>query len=186
MTSAELADRLDATPSANGWAARCPAHEDARASLSVSEAVDGRTLIKCHAGCESDAIVSAMGLTLADLFSERSGTAERQQSTKYNYFAADGTLAYQAVRFQPKDFRQRRPDGAGGWLWNMAGADRVLYRLPELHGCELGVGVEGEKDADERWRRRQVARSLLAAASGGWRAARHHPARQRPSWPAAR
>jgi hypothetical protein len=41
-------------------------------------------------------------------------------------------LLYQVVRFAPKDFRQRRPDGPGGWTWNLKGVRRVLYRLFEL------------------------------------------------------
>jgi putative DNA primase/helicase len=53
----------------------------------------------------------------------------------------------------PKGFRQRRPDGAGGWIWNMKGARRVLFRLPELRaGIAAGKAVyvtEGEKDALE-------------------------------------
>ncbi len=33
------------------WTARCPAHEDARSSLSVAQGNDGRALLTCHAGC---------------------------------------------------------------------------------------------------------------------------------------
>ena len=50
----------------------------------------------------------------------------------YDYCDANGGVLYQAVRYKPKDFRQRKPDGKGGWEWNMQGVDRVLYRLPEL------------------------------------------------------
>jgi len=34
----------------SGWSARCPAHEDRQASLSIAEGEDGRVLLKCHAG----------------------------------------------------------------------------------------------------------------------------------------
>ncbi len=54
-----------------GWVARCPAHDDERPSLSISEGDDGRALVHCHAGCTPDAIVQAMGLTLRDLMPER-------------------------------------------------------------------------------------------------------------------
>ena len=56
--------------SGSGWTARCPAHEDKKASLSVSEGVDGRVLIKCFAGCTAEAIVYAVGLEMGDLFPE--------------------------------------------------------------------------------------------------------------------
>lgn len=49
---------------------RCPAHEDARASLSVSEGRDGRALLKCHAGCTVEAIVASLGLDMKDLFAD--------------------------------------------------------------------------------------------------------------------
>src|SRR5262245_63486625 len=49
----------------------------------------------------------------------------------YDYTDDEGELLYQVVRLEPKDFRQRRPDGKDGWTWS-AGERRVLYRLPEL------------------------------------------------------
>ena len=52
-----------------GWSARCPAHDDGTASLSISEGSDGRTLLKCHAGCTTDAVCGKLGLNLSDLFS---------------------------------------------------------------------------------------------------------------------
>ena len=67
----------------------------------------------------------------------------------YDYTDDKGELLYQVVRLEPKDFRQRRPDGKGGWTWS-AGERRVLYRLPELvQFPDASVFVtEGEKDAD--------------------------------------
>jgi len=48
--------------------AKCPAHDDRTPSLSVCEGIDGRALVYCHAGCESAAIVAALGLQWPDLF----------------------------------------------------------------------------------------------------------------------
>src|SRR5262249_40178341 len=50
----------------------------------------------------------------------------------YDYTDDMGTLLYQVVRFEPKNFRQRQPDGKGGWNWNVNGIRRVPYRWPEL------------------------------------------------------
>ncbi|MFH1743008.1 MAG: AAA family ATPase [bacterium] len=69
----------------------------------------------------------------------------------YDYCKGDGTLSYQVVRYEPKDFRQRQPDGKDGWIWNLNGVERVLYHLPELLEADLKELVfvtEGEKDAD--------------------------------------
>lgn len=50
-----------------GWMARCPAHEDRRPSLSISQGEDGRVLMHCHAGCTPEAVTEALGLNLRDL-----------------------------------------------------------------------------------------------------------------------
>ena len=57
------------------------------------------------------------------------------------------------MRFDPKDFRQRRPVGTGKWEWNLKGVKRPLppYRLPELLKADpedLVFDTEGEKDAE--------------------------------------
>lgn len=55
------------------WIARCPAHEDKRPSLAVRALDDGRVLIHDFAGCSTNDVLAAVGLTLEDLFSERQG-----------------------------------------------------------------------------------------------------------------
>jgi hypothetical protein len=52
--------------------ARCPNHDDRHPSLSVSEGVDQRCLLHCHAGCDADEVVAALDLEWRDLFSEAS------------------------------------------------------------------------------------------------------------------
>jgi len=59
--------------SGKGWTARCPAHDDRLASLSIGEGDDGRVLVKCHAGCTVEEIVATLGLGLRDLFPEGPG-----------------------------------------------------------------------------------------------------------------
>jgi len=52
-----------------GWTALCPAHDDHRPSLGVTEGSAGRILVKCHsAGCTPERIVESMGLSMSDLF----------------------------------------------------------------------------------------------------------------------
>ena len=41
-----------------------------------------------------------------------------------------GSVLFEVVRYAPKDFRQRRPNGKGDWIWNLSNARRVPYRLP--------------------------------------------------------
>src|SRR5437016_4764349 len=92
----------------DGWTARCPAHDDARNSLSIGTGADGRWLLKCHAGCELDDILAAARIEHADLFAE-DRTGPHRIAVTYDYRDESRELLYQVVRFDPKDFRQRRP-----------------------------------------------------------------------------
>lgn len=70
-----LLARLEgARKSGKGYTARCPAHGDRHASLSIGEAPTGAVLLHCHAGCTADAICSAIGLEVSDLFPPRPET----------------------------------------------------------------------------------------------------------------
>jgi AAA domain-containing protein len=135
----------------------CSSHEDERRqSLALSQGDDGKLLAHCYAGCQTEAILAAVGLRIADLFPDRftngnghsPHTGGREIVATYDYVDGAGTPLYQVVRFAPKDFRQRRPDGQGGWIWNLEGVRRVLYRLPDLAEQTRCVWTEGEKDAD--------------------------------------
>jgi hypothetical protein len=130
-----------------GWTAKCPSHEDERPSLSINEGEDGRVLIKCFAGCSVEQVIQTLNLSIQDLFSDRSNEKARIVST-YDYTDEKGALLFQVVRFEPKDFRARRPDVRGGWTWNLEGVRRVLYRLPDLLRTERVLIVEGEKDVE--------------------------------------
>lgn len=133
-----------------GWQCICPAHDDRRTSLTVRLA--DRTndvLLKCHAGCGYDAILQAAGLNRTDCYGERGTRPMGEIVATYDYQDEHGKLLFQSVRFEPKDFKQRRPVN-GGWEWGLGNTRRVLYRLPGLLADERQpvVLVEGEKDAD--------------------------------------
>jgi hypothetical protein len=66
----------------------------------------------------------------------------------YDYVDVQGNLLFQVCRMDPKDFRQRQPNGKGGWMWNLKGIDLVLYRLPEVLQAQEVIIVEGEKDTE--------------------------------------
>lgn len=157
MTTAELVDRLKGHKSGNGFVARCPAHEDKNPSLSISTGTDGRILLKCHVGCTAEMICSAAGIKLSDLFNDEkphpNGKA-RRIVTFYDYHDETGNLLFQVVRYDPKDFRQRKPDVSSidGWSWSVKGIRRVPYRLPEVLKAvaeHRPVFIcEGEKDVN--------------------------------------
>jgi len=147
------------------WQAFCPVHEadgqGHKPSLSVGTGDDGRVLIHCHAGCPTESVLAALGLKLADLMppTRRKPPVRKNQRKvlgpivkTYDYLDAHGNLLFQVTRHDdPKTFRQRRPDGNGGWIPNLNGTPRVLYKLQELLAAdpdEWVFVVEGEKDVE--------------------------------------
>ncbi|HWQ35423.1 MAG TPA: hypothetical protein VNQ79_21430 [Blastocatellia bacterium] len=69
MTINEILEKFDGVKKQGaGWQARCPAHDDRKASLSQGK--NGATVLYCHAGCGAKEVLAVVGLTTADLFAE--------------------------------------------------------------------------------------------------------------------
>ena len=109
----------------NGYDAICPCHDDKHQSLSIAEK-EGQFLAYCHAGCSFESIIKAL-----DLWPD-SNNMKPVITDTYDYTDAEGLLLYQVVRYQPKGFKQRRPDGRGDWVWDLKGITPTLYHLPEV------------------------------------------------------
>lgn len=156
MRAQELAEALGGRRAGAGWLAHCPVpghgkgRGDVNPSLSIGED-NGKVLVKCMAGCSQADVIAALRRRNLWPGAEPEGSSHRIIAT-YDYVDAEGRLLFQVVRFEPKGFRQRRPDGKGGWVWNLNGVEPVLYRLPDvLAAVKAGQRVyvcEGEKDAD--------------------------------------
>jgi len=177
LTFEQILERLpDRKSTSNGWQAKCPAHDDRKASLCIHQEPDGKVLMMCQAGCETKDILAALGLTWNDLFPEKSQSAPSQPGQRkkrnrsfagdrrvvatYDYVNEDGELLYQVQRTDTKEFIQRRRvirDNVAKWEYNIKGVTRVLYRLPQIRSA-ITEGrpiylVEGEKDVHtlESW-----------------------------------
>lgn len=74
-------------------------------------------LLRCFAGCDKERILEELGLEWRDLYSKQGSSGSEKSShivATYNYTDASGNLLHQTVRYEPKRFSQRRPDGKGG------------------------------------------------------------------------
>lgn len=156
-----------------GWKATCPCHDDRHQSLSVGATADGTVLLHCHRNppCPFEQIVAALSLTPRDLFAETAPRrVPRQIEAIYSYRDEDGQLLFQSVRYRPKAFTIRHPDGHGGWVWRRP-ARLVPYRLPELLAADPAEPVfvvEGEKAAD-RLAREGLVVTTSAMGASNWR-----------------
>lgn len=193
MTPVEtlIAKLPGAKKAGNSWSARCPAHEDRKASLSVSAGDDGTALVKCHAGCDTSAILAAVGMTLADLFPPKPGPAparngksktggqtfptakdavaelERRhgkRSAPWTYHNAHGEPVGLVVRWDRPQGKDIRPvaQHANSWRIGAIPEPRPLYGLPDLAAARRVIVCEGEKAVD-------AARALgfIATTSAG-------------------
>ena len=165
LSFAALCERLNAHRVGRNWTAKCPAHEDHNPSLSLAEGRDG-ILLFCHAGCGLVSICDALGIEPHDLFYD--SKPGFHITALYDYVDETGALLFQVVRLAPKDFRQRRPDGNGGWIWSLDGTRRVLYGLPELRPARSVLIVEGEKDV-ATGRHLGLAATCNPSGAGKWR-----------------
>jgi putative DNA primase/helicase len=171
-----LAHLPSAKKTKGGWSARCPVHDDRKASLSISQGDDGTALLKCHAGCDTEAVLSAIGLKMADLFPKHGTTPNRNGKPKakgktfataqdavaelerqhgkvssvWTYYDAQGEPVGMVLRWDKADGKDIRPVARtkDGWCISAIPAPRPLYCLPELAKANLVLVCEGEKATD--------------------------------------
>jgi putative DNA primase/helicase len=159
MDIQSILNKLESVKStgSNQWMAKCPCHKDDKPSLGLTVSPQGKLVVNCLAGCNWKNIYKALGLTA------KPQNLPRTIETTYDYRDENGNLLFQSVRYKPKDFRQRRPNGKGGWINNLKGVGLILYRLPDLiksNNNDFIFIVEGEKDAD-----RLVSFGLIATTN---------------------
>ncbi len=184
-----LARLEDYTERRDEFRARCPAHSGISAnSLSVKEGDDCRALLFCHAGCEREAVVNALGLEMRDLFvQERTNGATKKVTKKtegedaptlttddlpdgtyWEFASPGGEVLY--IQHHKREYYRRV--GEGLWKMGLDGVPRVLYNLPELiGGVRAGEPVfhlEGPKDVETARERLGVV-ATTSGSTSSWR-----------------
>lgn len=107
---------------------------------------------------------------LAERLGVSVGAGSNSPEATYDYRDEQGKLLYQVCRCTGKQFRQRQPDGRGGWIWNLKDVRRVPYRLPDLvaHPDAAVYVPEGEKDVEQLFSEGLVA-TTNSGGAGRWR-----------------
>jgi hypothetical protein len=169
LTLQEILQHLDGVKrqSDGQYMARCPAHDDRKQSLSVGQGQKG-IVLKCQAGCDTGNVLACLGLKASDLFDDEKPQERAQIVAIYDYRGDNGELIAQKLRRSDKSFSWRRPDSAGGWIYNRKGVPHRLYVSGELSGAVCVC--EGEKDADNLHKLGfNAASGADGAGTGKWR-----------------
>jgi len=135
--------------------ALCPWHNDTKPSLTVNLTTGKFRCFGCNEkGDIFDFYQKKHGVdfktSLNALAKEAGLTTEAQKRIvkTYDYLDESGKLLFQAVRYEPKDFKQRRPAGKGGWIYNLQGVQLVPFNLPDVVKAKSVIIAEGEKDVE--------------------------------------
>ena len=89
MTIETFISRLDGIKETGPgkYLSRCPAHDDRSPSLAIKDGDDGRVLIHCFAGCETEDVLSAVGMTFSDIMPERIGSEHSYKPMRQRFDA---------------------------------------------------------------------------------------------------
>jgi hypothetical protein len=153
MTLAEMARRLGGEVSGQQVLCPGPGHSDKDRSLSVKLNAKGDGIV-VHSFSGDDIITAKdhvrkkLGLPPFTPTKKSNGKDTRKDIVAtYDYTDENGKLLFQVVRFEPRDFRQRKPDGNGKWAWKLGDVRRVVYKLPELiEGIAAGHPVSRRRE----------------------------------------
>lgn len=162
-----LAVRLD-TNAPDGFLVHSFAHDDPIACKAHVREKCGLPAFKSNGSRHHRPNNDVAALLREAVLSQQQEAPKGKLTATYEYTDANGSLLFQVLRYEPKTFRQRRPDGKGGWIWKLEDR-RVVYRLPDLlkYPDATVFFTEGEKDAD---RIASLGHCSTTVASGKWTA----------------
>ena len=162
----------------------CPSHPDKQASLTISRGRTG-TLLHCHAGCDLESILNAVGLKKSDLFDSNKPQSnswqryvesreKRRIEAVYNYVDCNGTYQFTKIRLEGKKllYGILKNDR---FLYGLQGQNRrelkALYFNPQAVEKAIKEGktifyTEGEKDCNSLIKRGYIA--LTAGGANDW------------------
>lgn len=148
----------------NQYMAKCPCHNDQKASLSIKKE-NNSILLHCFAGCDTKNIVNNLGLTMSDLFIKETKKKKEFLEKEYYYTDENGNQLYKTMRYNPKRFVQAKFCN-NTWIYNMENVKYVLYNLPNVIKSDVVYFVEGEKDCDNLNKIGLTSTTTIGGAAG--------------------
>jgi len=115
------------TRKGSGWKVCCPAHDDKRPSLTVSEGDDGRALLHCHAGCPVEAIAKVLGLTMRELMPPRVSPSPKAAPRRGGAGRGDGARqrTFKTAAEAVAELEHRHGPHAARWVYQDADCNPV-------------------------------------------------------------
>jgi predicted P-loop ATPase len=138
----------------NGWTAKCPAHGDRQASLSIAHR-DGKWLLNCHKGCTTAAICQAIDVEMSDLFDAPKKTKSKRTPAQifadaqiltptFPYFSARGLdvgafsgLA-SVVRYEPKCWHKENQTEKPALIAAVTNGDGAVSAIQRIYLTDDG------------------------------------------------
>jgi putative DNA primase/helicase len=165
--------------SPDGWLARCPGHDDSHASLRIAVSDAGKVLLKCRAGCPTERVLDALGISFGDLATMSVGDVDvsaratsqdvpaspedvaalavklDRYSTALRRAMEDDTDALDAQRYAAERFGLSGGDAVRlglGYADDLGGGPRLVVPFRDKEGVARGYQARAlEAEAAVRW-----------------------------------
>lgn len=149
----------------NSYQCKCPAHDDRKASLTITQG-NNKILLHCHAGCKVNDILSKINLKMSDMYDNENNNKKtlswqkrlemyknKEIEATYTYTDKNNKYLYTKVRFKGKEITYGILNKEKDMLvLNLNNTPKQLYNLPNflkaVQNGETVYFVEGEKDVE--------------------------------------
>lgn len=149
----------------NSYQCKCPAHDDRKASLTITQG-NNKILLHCHAGCKVNDILSKINLKMSDMYDNENNNKKtlswqkrlelyknKEIEATYTYTDKNNKYLYTKVRFKGKEITYGILNKEKDMLvLNLNNTSKQLYNLPNflkaVQNGETVYFVEGEKDVE--------------------------------------
>jgi hypothetical protein len=157
--------------SGNQYTGNCPFGEnhsdgkDSKPSFEVNIETGQYCCLSCNEKGNKHTFCKKLGIT-----SPKKSTMGKIESI-FPYTDEKGGTIFEVVRYEGKIFKQRRPNGNGGYIGKTKGLKQVPYKLPELLKSDIEQWVlipEGEKKVNKLYEIGFTA-TCNAMGAGKWR-----------------
>lgn len=133
-----LISRLEGVkPAGDGrWYAKCPAHADRSPSLSIRDTGE-KVLIHCFTGCDAEDVLTAVGLSWRDLYSDRWEAARHASNPAARTYAKRTLAAADPIVIERRILALAAADLSAGKTFSIEDQARIEVALERVQDWEV-------------------------------------------------